>query len=216
MSNRDNKNAIKHGAFSEAVLLPGEDPKEFQGHLSAVYDEYKPEGTSEIDKVYSIALGLWRKRRFRLYARRKIARSAEKENALKAVRKRSLFRLLELVELLPTGVITQDDLSKKLAPTWFNELKSKCPREKYQSDKAWGEAVAGEIQDVIDRRYIEELQEETLLDDLSDELFEDKERRFEERLDAKIDRDIKQLGQIKTMKAIGVVKPREPFTASGN
>ena len=39
---------------------------------------------------------------------------------------------------------------------------------------------------------------------LADEPLAERELAFEERLDAKIDRDIKQLGQMKTMRAIGL------------
>jgi hypothetical protein len=45
-------------------------------------------------------------------------------------------------------------------------------------------------------------------DILSDEAFLDRETRIEERIDAKIDSDIKGLGQTKAMKAIGIGKPR--------
>ncbi|MGA9896175.1 MAG: hypothetical protein WBQ55_28350, partial [Xanthobacteraceae bacterium] len=41
-----------------------------------------------------------------------------------------------------------------------------------------------------------------------DEAFLDRETRIEERIDAKIDSDIKGLGQTKAMKAIGIGKPR--------
>jgi len=40
----------------------------------------------------------------------------------------------------------------------------------------------------------------------------DREQSFDERIDAAIARDIKVLGQIKTMKAIGLGKPRPPAT----
>jgi hypothetical protein len=45
---------------------------------------------------------------------------------------------------------------------------------------------------------------------MSDETFADRELSIEDRIDAKIDRDIKQLGQIKTMKALGIGRSRSP------
>lgn len=45
---------------------------------------------------------------------------------------------------------------------------------------------------------------------LGDEPLAEPELAFEERLDAKIDRDIKQLGQMKTMKAIGLGRRSAP------
>jgi hypothetical protein len=47
---------------------------------------------------------------------------------------------------------------------------------------------------------------------MSHEVFADREQAFEERIDSKIDRDIKALGQIKTMKAIGIGQRRAPIT----
>ena len=63
MTNRDTQNALKHGAFTDVVILPGEDPKELQELRAALHDEWNPEGPTEIDLVESIAMGMWRKRR---------------------------------------------------------------------------------------------------------------------------------------------------------
>ena len=68
-----NKNALKHGAFAEAILVPREDPKEFAELLTSLHNEWNPEGATEIDKVNSIAMGLWRKRRFKRYIQNLVA-----------------------------------------------------------------------------------------------------------------------------------------------
>lgn len=47
---------------------------------------------------------------------------------------------------------------------------------------------------------------------MSDESFANREQDFQEQIDATIARDIKQLGQIKTMKAIGIGQNRQPAT----
>jgi hypothetical protein len=56
----ENKNALKHGAFAEVVILPDEDPNELKELRAALYDEWNPEGPTEIHKVDSIAMGMWR------------------------------------------------------------------------------------------------------------------------------------------------------------
>ena len=66
-----NKNALTHGAFTEVVILPGEDPNELKELRAALYDEWNPEGPTEIDKVESIAMGMWRKRRFQRYLQKR-------------------------------------------------------------------------------------------------------------------------------------------------
>jgi len=64
-------NALKHGAFADVVILPGEDPNELNELRTALCEEWNPEGPTEIDLVESIAMGMWRKRRFILGVMRK-------------------------------------------------------------------------------------------------------------------------------------------------
>jgi predicted XRE-type DNA-binding protein len=59
--------ALKHGAFSEMLILPGEDPAEFERLKSELFDEYKPSGISEERTVLSIAKALWQEQRLTLY-----------------------------------------------------------------------------------------------------------------------------------------------------
>ena len=41
------KNALKHGAFSRELILPGESRKEYERLLSELEAEYSPSGPSE-------------------------------------------------------------------------------------------------------------------------------------------------------------------------
>jgi hypothetical protein len=71
------------------------------------------------------------------------------------------------------------------------------------------------IHTIRERRFVksaDERAERTLDEETSDEVFADREQSFEERVDAKIDRDLKLLGQIKTMKAIGIGQRRTTVT----
>ena len=40
-------NAQKHGVFAEPLILPGEDPREFEALHSALIEEWNPSGPSE-------------------------------------------------------------------------------------------------------------------------------------------------------------------------
>ena len=60
-------NAIKHGAYSELVMLPGEDPAAFAALKQSLFDEYKPSGPSEKSTMTSIAKTLWQLQRLGLY-----------------------------------------------------------------------------------------------------------------------------------------------------
>src|SRR5262249_20250612 len=48
-------NAQKHGIFAEPLVLPGEDPREFEALHSALIAEWTPSGPSEESRVFSIA-----------------------------------------------------------------------------------------------------------------------------------------------------------------
>ncbi len=44
MAEKKNQNAVKHGAFAEALILPGEDIEEFKKLHASLVDEWNPEG----------------------------------------------------------------------------------------------------------------------------------------------------------------------------
>jgi hypothetical protein len=53
--------ALKHGAYSEVTLLPGEDPDEFAELHRGLIAEFAPTGRSEEETVASIARLMWRR-----------------------------------------------------------------------------------------------------------------------------------------------------------
>ena len=59
--------ALKHGAYSELVMLPGEDPAAFEALKQSLFDEYKPSGPSEESTMTSIAKTLWQLQRLGVY-----------------------------------------------------------------------------------------------------------------------------------------------------
>jgi len=57
------KNALKHGIFSNALLLKSESRTEYDSLLSGLHDCLKPEGTLERFLVEKLAVLIWRYRR---------------------------------------------------------------------------------------------------------------------------------------------------------
>jgi hypothetical protein len=53
--------ALKHGAYSQVTLLPGEDPDEFAELHRGLIAEFAPNGRSEEETVASIARLMWRR-----------------------------------------------------------------------------------------------------------------------------------------------------------
>jgi len=58
-------NALKHGVYATAVLIPGENRKEFEDLLAELLDEYKPSGPSLRHAVHCLADSMWRLRRLK-------------------------------------------------------------------------------------------------------------------------------------------------------
>jgi len=60
--------ALKHGAYSKFVLLPGEDPAEFEELHRDLIADLAPNGRMEEETVASIAHLVWRRQNFAMMA----------------------------------------------------------------------------------------------------------------------------------------------------
>ena len=67
MSETYTPNAFKHGAFSEVLILPGEDPAAFEELKQRLFAEYNVSGCSEELTMTSIAKTMWQLQRLRVY-----------------------------------------------------------------------------------------------------------------------------------------------------
>ena len=73
--------ALKHGLYSGMALLPQEDEAEHEKHRRAVFDEYTPNGPSEVDTVNELSSLLWRKKHLLIYKLAANARLKHQEYA---------------------------------------------------------------------------------------------------------------------------------------
>jgi hypothetical protein len=60
---RSRQNATKHGLTATQVLIPGEDPAEYETRYQEMLNEYQPEGPAEVQLVERATSLLWRLRR---------------------------------------------------------------------------------------------------------------------------------------------------------
>ena len=60
---RSSQNALKHGLYSETLLLPSEDPDEFNQLLASYLDQFQPDGPAERDLVHDMVAAKWRLQR---------------------------------------------------------------------------------------------------------------------------------------------------------
>ena len=113
---------------------------------------------------------------------------------------------MEEAEAAAPSSITEDDLSTKLSEHHADYLKTDYPRKNYDTDREWLSAVTDVIGDLIDKRMGNPDESSSVEEEFSDEEFTLRQLDIDNALDAKIDRELKQLGQIKTMKAMGLGK----------
>ena len=67
MTESSGSNALKHGAFSEVLILPGEDPAAFEQLKQRLFAEYNVSGCSEELTMTSIAKTIWQLQRLGVY-----------------------------------------------------------------------------------------------------------------------------------------------------
>ena len=199
MTKPKNSNAVKHGVYSEMILLPGEDREEFETLHKELREEWDPQGPSQEDKVSNIARNMWRKRRSGLYQKDSV-RFGEQVLRHEGNEIDALITFLEgLEEGKPISEIT-------LPRTWRDIFKQDYPRKNYNSDEAWRKAINVWVTWLIDKLTTEmgKITKERVVNRFCDEKVIAEQLALEERIDAKIDKDIVALGRMKTMQAMGL------------
>jgi hypothetical protein len=125
MTENSSSNALKHGAFSEVLILPGEDPAAFEKLKQRLFAEFNVSGCSEELTMTSIAKTMWQLQRLRVY---------EHVQFLRAQGSRSSnpdgFSIKEVIDKFKAkrGLIAPDDSSAK-APTQEAPPKEKTTDE---------------------------------------------------------------------------------------
>jgi hypothetical protein len=202
---------VKHGAFAETAILPGEDPREFEELHSALIEEWGPVGPTEEDAVLSLAKGMWRKRRLQKFRHAEIEMCRSNPEHPLYNEAQGLRTLLNTIEMdldlkesrpdLFEGCIRIAILS---APSYLGTtLERFCPREKFESVSDWFAMLR-----VIISGLLQELErsgeDPDLLLHRSAKVHTpdvvDHELAVDERIDAMIDRAVKRLVQIKATK----------------
>ena len=199
MAKPKNSNAVKHGVYSEMILLPGEDREEFEALHKELREEWDPQGPSQEDKVFNIAQNMWRKGRSGRYRKERVQR----------VELFSRFQRNEIDDLITflEGLEEGKPISELTLPVKWRPMFGKtCPRKNYDSDEAWRDAIETVVTVLIEELMIDlgNKTKEYVVDQFCDDKVIAAELALEERIDAKIDRDIVSLGKMKTMQAMGL------------
>jgi hypothetical protein len=181
---RSNRNATKHGIFSDVTLLPGESVSKYRSLLEALKNELTPEGELEEFLVEKLANIIWRQRRYLLFEKTEISRGNNvfADAAHKKQNKEARYKLLDQqmrwLRILQRSVrmfgLNVEDVCYAL-----NEI--------FEINKANNDEVVGEIGSKWDRIFDDVKAGNPPLPDVTDE--ERKSWYVNE-----IEKDIKKLG----------------------
>ena len=209
--NRKQPNALKHGAFTQMTILPGEDVRKFAKLHMDLIEEWNPTGPTEQDAVLTLAKGIWRKSRIQGFLLGK-AFACSLDPTHPAYDEVSALRgFCNLLDIAP-------DLFDKrlymLSEEVRRHLQLKVPPGNFTSISARARAIQKEITSVLlpALERVEKPVEVCLSESAEIVSMEDfqHEIALEERIDAMIDRATKRLIQIKAMKQmLGQPSPKK-------
>jgi hypothetical protein len=213
-------NAQKSGVFAEPLILPSEDPREFEAIHSALIEEWTPYGLSEESKVFGMADAEWRKLRSRRFAQAKAIANSLNPDHRAFDEARGLIAFGYLICRKPETAFAEH-ASKCLRADKIDYLNQKFPRKNFESIEEWAVAVAEEIKAVLlpatpSFAALDRVRLDPATEALRDEVikmhsfvttihmreFLDDDLEQQERLDARIARLRKELVEIKTMKQL--------------
>jgi len=141
-------NALKHGVYATAVLIPGESRQEFEELLAELLDEYRPRGPSLRHAVHCLADSMWRLRRLK-----KSVQTELYENSFDPHNPAfdEVWGSLVFIHYLQTEPETCFDnhARKYLRRDKINYLEQKFPLTNYQSTAEWANAIRTEILSVL-------------------------------------------------------------------
>ena len=192
------RNALKHGANAQEVMLWGEQYEDYENLRAGLYEEWAPRGSTEEYEVQTLANLLWRRRRLDRYERVSTQKRLD-ELRNDSARSRHIDNLIALSSNFSEARTVQEveGLLLRLSPLYRDTITSNYPLEKCEDPNTWGTVIAKGLSQWKPEERFEEADEFIEIVDL--ETFEQELARIE-RLDSMIDRTIKRLMQIKTMK----------------
>jgi hypothetical protein len=209
-------NALKHGVYAQALIMPGESPLDFRKLHDELVDEWKPSGPTQRDAVFDLVELKWRKLRLKNFVRARLRLETSDPDHPAFNEEKGLICFLAYLRAQPETCL---EVAAKtcLQPDRIEYLKQKCPRSNYRSTPEWVEAIKSEISSVIlpsmfelDRPEEEYNHLKAIARECNTDLqivgsltrareYLEHESKEAERLDARITRQIKFLFELKAM-----------------
>jgi len=199
-NNGKKQNALKHGAYSREIMLPGERRVDYEALSAATFEEWAPDGVTEQCLVDDLVALRWKKRRMDLYDQIRLQQRAAKirlENEYNRHRKN--LKNLGAEFSKADSVEATEKIFARLSPLYAEIIMGWIPREKCKDPTQWGQEIG---------KFLSNLTPDDPLE--GPDLFAaivnpdsiESEISRSDRLDEAIDRKIKRLMQVKTAKQI--------------
>jgi hypothetical protein len=199
MSKPDKKrNAFKHGANAPAVMLWSEKYEDYESLRAELYLEFTPSGSTEEYLVRTLLDLRWRRRRLDCYEQITTQKRLDKTRAANEISQHvENLRSFASEFNEATSAEQVEAVLAKLSPLYSNTIRRDWPLQTDEDPNTWGPKIAKGLLSWKTRPRHEQADEFLEIFDLDS--FDDDLARFE-LLDAMIDRTIKRLMQLKTMK----------------
>ena len=193
------KNALTHGANTQEVMLWGETYEDYEALRTRAYEEWFPVGLTEEFEVKALIELLWRRRQLDRYEK------ISTQKRLDRVRKdNEESRHIENLKTFASEFNAASTLEQvntvlsKLSSLYCNTIRLHWPLREGDDPDKWGAGIASGLSSWKAPARHEGADE--FLETIDPEEVFDRSLGRIERLDAMIDRTIKRLVQIRTMK----------------
>jgi hypothetical protein len=200
------RNALKHGANATEVMLWSERYEDYEQLRAELYLEFTPSGSTEEYLVRTLLDLRWRRRRLDCYDQitmQKQLNEIREHNETSREREKLAAIASEFEEA--DSVEKVEAIFSELDPEYSEVIRSRWPLEAGADPVAWGSKMRADLARWTEKRH-EGADEFVKIFDL--DTFDADLARIE-RLDAMIDRTIKRLMQVKTMKQMhGRLEPK--------
>lgn len=193
------KNALKHGANAQEIMLWGETYEDYEALRTRACEEWFPEGLTEEFEVKALIELLWRRRRLDRYE--KIS-TQKRLDRIRSDNEQS--RHIENLKALASEFSAADTAEKvnallsQMSPLYSNTIRRDWPLRDGDDPVQWGPRIARGLS--AWKVPVRHEGADEFLEALDPEEVFDRSLGRIERLDAMIDRAIKRLVQRKTMK----------------
>jgi hypothetical protein len=191
-------NSLKHGTFAgNFVILPDENRREFEVLHQGLVEEWKHSGTLEEHTVLGVAKDIWIKSRVDRLFREEVALAHIEgiEDEIDYAKKAAKYLSHPEVE----------DSNIPFPKDYLEAIEKECPRSKFTDNKSWINSVRAVVLNILTWQefYISEYKQSPKFKGKAAAQVREliaKKITLDERLDARIDKALKRLAQLKTFK----------------